>query len=366
VKRERIGEKKKLNSRLGEIEISKSHPWSQELHDIQASPYLQELQAYAGQNDNYEAAAEYLQKYLRIPINSSQVKRVTKVYAQALTQSPYHTENELQSAQESKVVAMKAELKANEVVYGMVDGTMLQTRQGDQNNDWKEVKMGRLFRAGAVYELDKHHNWIKDSVYCGHLGSYEAFLEKFEPLTDLLDDLQERFVFIADGATWIWRWVSQNYPKATQILDFYHAVEHLSDFARLHFKDKQQRDKWISKKKIELLNDKIESIIIQIQDLKTTKSVDQARNKLLTYLKNNQHRMRYKTFREKGLSIGSGAIESAHRTVIQKRMKQSGQRWSMLGAQNVIDLRLLNVNQQWSVITKLIKQEEKSKFDLAA
>lgn len=133
--------------------------------------------------------------------------------------SDYHSKNQLQTVQEAKIVEMKAAMAAtdsSEVVYGMVDGAMLQTREGEQNNDWKEVKLGRLFRGSAVHELDKHHNWIKNSIYCGHLGCHEDFLEKFEPITDHLDDLEERFVFIADGTTWIWRWISESYPKATQ------------------------------------------------------------------------------------------------------------------------------------------------------
>ena len=355
-----------MKSRLGQIEICKSHPWSAGLNEMQISPYLQELQAYAGQNDNYEAAAEQLEKYLRIAVNSSQVKRVTKSYSQILTSSTYHTSNKLQEVQEAKVVALKQDLAQNEVVYGMVDGGMLQTREGDQKNDWKEVKLGRIFKAESIYELDKHHNWIKDSIYCGHLGSYEDFLEKFEPLTDYLDELGKQFVFIADGASWIWRWIKEAYPNATQILDFYHAIEHLAQFAKLYFKDKDQRKKWISQQKMKLLNDEIECIISKVSSLKCTKSVDKERSKLLTYLKNNQHRMLYKTFKDQGLNIGSGAIESAHRTVIQKRMKQSGQRWSSSGAQYVIDLRILNINQQWSVITDLIKQAENRKFYKAA
>jgi hypothetical protein len=329
---------------------------------MQISPYLQELEAYAGQADNYESATETLKKYLRIDINSSQVKRVTKTYSELLVTSDYGKENHLQEAQATKIIDLKKDLEEDEVVYGMVDGGMLQTREGEQNNDWKEVKLGRIFRAKAVHKLDKHHTWIKESIYCGHLGNYEEFLEKFEPLTDKLDDLGERFVFIADGATWIWRWIAEAYPKATQILDFYHAVEHLSQFAKVFYKNKSEQAEWINNQKIKLLNDKIENIIKEIETLKCSKSTDKERNKLLTYLKNNQHRMLYKTFKDRGLRIGSGAIESAHRTVIQKRMKQSGQRWSIQGAQNVIDLRLLNINQQWSVITDLIKENERRKF----
>lgn len=122
---------------------------------------------------------------------------------------------------------------------------------------------------------------------------------------------------------------------------------------------------------MKLLNDKIESIITEIETVECNKSVDKQRNKLLTYLRNNRHRMMYKTFKNRGLSIGSGAIESAHRTVIQNspdsyREKQSGQRWSIGGAQNIIDLRLLNINQQWAVIIDLIKETERAKFSNVA
>lgn len=351
-----------MSSRLGAISISKEHPWSKGLNELQISPYLQELQAYAGQDDNYEASAIALEKYLRIAVNSSQIKRVTKLYSEILTTSDYNEENRLQESQEAQIIELKEDLESEEVVYGMVDGGMLQTREGEQKNDWREVKLGRIFRARSVYELDKHHNWIKSSIYCGHLGNYEDFLEKFEPLTDQLDDLGDRFVFIADGATWIWRWVMEAYPKATQILDFYHAIEHLSQFVKVFCKNKPEQMEWINRLKLKLLNDKIQNIIEEIESLKCSKSVDKERHKLLTYLKNNQHRMLYKTFKDKGLKIGSGAIESAHRTVIQKRMKQSGQRWSIQGAQNIIDLRLLNINQQWTVIVDLIKEEERVKF----
>lgn len=359
----KIDEKKKLNSRFGEIEINKNHTWSNGLNGMQISPYLQELQAFSGQSDNYTLATEQLEKYLRIPISRSQTERVTKCYAEELEEEDgLH----LKSSQEEKIIELKSELSSKDNVYSMVDGGMLQTREGVEHNDWKEVKLGRIFSDKDIFELDKHHNWIKNSVYCGHLGDSASFLDKFEPLTDLLDDLRERLVFIADGATWIWRWITENYPNATQILDFFHGMEHISKFAKLQFKEEQTLKAWIAKQKVALLNDKIAQVIEEIEGLKCSKSVDNKRKVLLTYLRNNQHRMLYKTYQEKGLRIGSGAIESAHRTVIQKRMKQSGQRWTIDGAQKIIDLRLMNINQQWEYMVDLIKQKERDLFQKAA
>ena len=97
-----------------------------------------------------------------------------------------------------------------------------------------------------------------------------------------------------------------------------------------------------------------------------SKKVEKKRKSLLTYLKNNQTRMLYKTFRDQGLAIGSGAIESAHRTVIQKRLKQSGQRWTIDGAQKIMDLRVVNASKQWHRVVDIIKDEEIKLFNKAA
>lgn len=332
------------------------------LNGFQISPYLQELQAYAGQADNYTASVGVLEKYLRIDVSRSQTERITKHYAQAVAVLE-DEQSRLQGSQEESAGTLVKELAAEDHVYAMMDGAMLQTREGQSSNDWKEVKVGRIFSHNSLYALDKHHNWIKESIYSAHLGSSTDFLEKFEPLTDLLAPLETRLVFIADGATWIWRWVNENYPQATQILDYYHALEHLGKFAKLHFKDKKSRNNWIEKQKKALLNDQIKQVIEDLKLFSTKgKTVQTEQRNLLTYLQKNKDRMLYKTYIDKGYKIGSGAIESAHRTVIQKRLKQSGQRWTIKGAQNIIDLRLMNMNQQWDSVIDLIKQMECESF----
>jgi hypothetical protein len=71
--------------------------------------------------------------------------------------------------------------------------------------------------------------------------------------------------------------------------------------------------------------------------------------------------MDYKHYRQLGgRIIGSGAIESVHRTVIQKRMKLSGQRWSKKGAQNMLNLRVTYMNDQWSKVIQLTKTNFKA------
>jgi len=82
--------------------------------------------------------------------------------------------------------------------------------------------------------------------------------------------------------------------------------------------------------------------------------------KIVDYYTANQNRMDYKRYLTIGCGIiGSGAIESAHRTVVQKRLKLSGQRWTKTGAQNMLQLRVTKMNNQWNKVVKLVQTEFK-------
>lgn len=300
---------------------------------------------------------------MRISVNSSQMERVTKCYGAQVE----HQMEEVAEVQLSQVKELKQLLSDDGRAYCMVDGSMIPTREGQDSNDWKEIKLGRIFADVDNYELDKNHNWISRSIYLAHLGDYGGFVNKFEPIVDVLDDLSERLVFVADGAPWIWNWIEQCYGKATQVLDFYHAVQHLAAFAKVYFTKKEEQKKWLSIQKNKLLNDQVIHIIQEIGQLsKSTVKADKIRKSLLTYLQNNQHRMLYKTYLDNGISIGSGAIESAHRTVVQKRLKQSGQRWTLDGAQKIVDLRVVQASRQWNRIIDLIKENEHQNYQIAA
>src|SRR5690606_36641305 len=86
------------------------------------------------------------------------------------------------------------------------------------------------------------------------------------------------------------------------------------------------------------------------------RAAKEARRALLNYYRNNSHRMDYARYREIGCGIiGSGAIESAHRTLIQRRLKQSGQRWGKAGAQNVLNLRMMSQSGKWNKVIQNIK-----------
>lgn len=320
------------------MRIAQNHPLAIRTGNFGISPYLQELMCYVGQADIYEKGSEDIEKFLRISMNKKQVERVSKYYGLEIGKlNIKDQETDLPIVEEK-----------GETVYAMMDGSMIFTRK----EEWKETKLGRLFKSKSLYSLSENRNWIKDSIYVGHIGKHDKFLEKLQFYTDQYDN---DLVFVCDGATWIWNWIMANYPKAIQILDYYHAVQHLLVFANSYFKEKQKKEEWVEKQKDLLWEDKVEQIIKQIEELKpSSKKSKEEQRKLINYYTKNKERMQYGSFRKKGLLVGSGPIESANRTVIQKRMKLSGQRWTIEGGQNILDLRIAHLNGNWNKIIQLI------------
>jgi hypothetical protein len=162
-------------------------------------------------------------------------------------------------------------------------------------------------------------------------------------------------VFINDGATWIREWIADNYPLATSVLDFYHASEYLWEFADKAFSNApSEKEKWCQQQKDLLLASNPKTVL---ENIELTKAKEEDKKKITTYYQNNKERMKYEQYRKIGCGIiGSGAIESAHKTVIQKRMKLSGQRWSITGARNMLRLRVISMNGQWAKVINTIKK----------
>ena len=175
--------------------------------------------------------------------------------------------------------------------------------------------------------------------------------------TDKYEPLAERLVFISDGATWISNWINAAYPQATQILDYYHAKEHLGQFAVAYFTSKQQASEWTEQVGKQLLEQGVDRAINSIQALaESSQTIEKQRAALLNYYTGNAYRMDYPAYIARGWCIGSGAIEAAHRTVSQQRLKLSGQRWTRRGAQCVLNLRVLRMSNRWHELQQIIKQ----------
>ena len=291
---------------------------------------------YAGQLDCYERCNVILEKFIDIEVSASQVYLVTDCYGKA-------------AETEVNVCRSLEPVKKEEVLYVQADGSMIQTR----DDGWKEVKVGRMFTSGSCIDPNGNASWIRHSQYVAHLGNSKDFTRQMDTLIESYGRLGKRLVFISDGGTWIKNWIEDAFPEAVSILDYYHVCEHLHQFANTVFTDREQLKQWTDAQKELLLQSRVMEVIdnIKQQNCKSKEALS-----IINYYTGNADRMDYQAYKKTGAGIiGSGAIESAHRTVVQKRMKQSGQRWSNKGAQNMLNLRVLTMNGQWDTVVKMIK-----------
>jgi hypothetical protein len=263
--------------------------------------------------------------------------------AAAIERLTHHYGQVLEEIEEEVVLPSQSDEQRH---YAMMDGSMVFIRQ----ERWREMKLGRLFPESACYQ-EKKRGVIASSTYVAHLGDHEAFLEKFDQQVAHKKDL----VAIGDGARWIWDYWDSYHPEAVQILDFFHLMEKIGLWAVLLFKEGSQRKDWIAHCQTLLLNNESAEVVALITAIACQGEQKEKQDQLLTYLANNKDRIQYKTYRQEGLFIGSGAIESANREVIQKRMKLSGQRWTRQGVQQVANLRVIFKSKRWEKLVQQIK-----------
>jgi hypothetical protein len=329
-------------TKFGKVEIGETHAYSAATHGFRISPLLQALLTYVGASEIYSDGNELIEKFLNIEINAMQIHRVTNTHGNSMVAGV--------SATDAK--ALKAALKPDEVVYAMVDGAMILTRE----DGWKEVKTGRVFGASALVEMSASRRELAHSLYVSHLGSKDDFIEKFEKVADVFEPLGAGLVIVTDGAKWISNWVATDYPKATCILDLFHLLEHLNAWLLLQYKDTDARKLAFATYKTLVLSgggSALHAAISEVIDGSKTAATE--RLALLNYLENNLFRMDYPAYIARGLQCGSGAIESAQRTVLQQRLKLSGQRWTQEKAQNVLNLRVVRLSKQWHKVTNHIR-----------
>lgn len=180
-------------------------------------------------------------------------------------------------------------------------------------------------------------------------------------LAQLSVHLAEQIVFVADGARWIWNRVSELFQKLRiapekvfELIDFYHAVEHLNKFAKLKKGWKaSERRRWVKKCRRLLFNSGVDEVIKEI------KALCQGRHskKLATekeYFVRNKHRMHYQVLKEQNLPIGSGAIESAVRRVVNLRLKGASIYWLEATAEAMLLLRSYYKAGRWNTLKELV------------
>ena len=221
-------------------------------------------------------------------------------------------------------------------LYVTADGAMVPVGKG-----YRECKVAAVYEAsvdsrGEVVARNIEHmatmgnsEAIGDRVYCA------AFRRGVERASEV--------VVVADGGRWIWKQAGQNFPECVEILDFYHAAEHLGEIAKAwHGSQTPKADKWLDRCKADLLEGRFERVI---KSIRAWNPVDpehvELKRENTGYFVRNRERMRYDQYRARGMHIGSGIAESSCKCLVQARLKQSGMHWSEQGAESILQLRRL-------------------------
>ena len=236
------------------------------------------------------------------------------------------------------------------ILYVQMDGTGIPVSKTERTESkvegqparTREVKLGCVFTQ-TTYDQDGFAIRDPDSTtYTGAVETAEQFGKR------LYSEAQYRGwnraikkVIMGDGAEWIWNLADLHFPGAIQIVDLFHARQHLWDTARLLYpgEDAHQRQ-WILRHQPKLDGGKIEKLVGYLRSMQAASpELTEILHKAAEYFERNAERMRYPEFRRQHLFVGSGVIEAGCKTVIGSRLKQSGMFWTVRGANAIIALR---------------------------
>lgn len=291
---------------------------------------------------SYAEATEALQELAQIEISENSVWRLTQEWGEALKRVEAKEEKEANEVIESLATG-KVESKAMGRLGASMDGTMIYIR----GEEWKELKVGCFFDVEAAPTLDPQTmDWndlahARNISYVSHLGGPEGFGKKMwcEAKRRRWHQAVDTQV-IGDGAVWIWNLVGDYFYDAHQVVDWYHASEHLGMAAHLAFGEgSPETMRWFKQHETPLFQghaDRIAQTIIGLADQKP-----EAKEGLLQqagYFTNNQRRMYYLEMRTDGWVIGSGMVESGGKR-FKDRFTKSGMRWSRDGAERLLPVR---------------------------
>jgi Uncharacterised protein family (UPF0236) len=230
-------------------------------------------------------------------------------------------------------------------------------RQSDGSARTREAKLGCVFTQTST---DSQGNPQRDANSTTYVGTFEdcralGTLLRAEALRRGYARAQ-RTVYLGDGAAWIWENARLNFPDAVQILDFYHASEHLGELARaLHGageRAKSLQSTWCHELKAQSAAPIIEQAQRQLEAQRGELSAEAiaSSEREIAYLSTNLERTRYGRFRAQGYFIGSGVVEAGCKTVVGRRLKQSGMFWSHRGGDDLLALRCMILGPSFSEI----------------
>ncbi len=351
--------RKQLLTVLGRVETERAYyvcpachrgqsPRDQEL-DVEGteySPGVRRMMAVVGSETSFEQGREQLELLAGLEVTTKAVERQAEALGAEIAAQE-------QAAIQQGVPLQLPEVKGPEipVLYVEMDGTGVpmvsaetEGRPGKQTEQarTREVKLGCVFTQTTVDARGRPVREEGSTTYTGGIETAETFGRRIcREASRRGWNRAKQKVVIGDGAPWIRNLTEEHFPGAIQIVDLYHARQHLWELSgKLWPTDERQRRRLTKQWQKKLDGGRIEALVRDLRSLApTTPQAAELVRHEVDYFTTNAPRMRYPAFRRQQLFVGSGVIEAGCKTLIASRLKRSGMFWTVRGANAITALR---------------------------
>jgi hypothetical protein len=299
----------------------------------QISPGLAKSCCTLAVDDSFEQASQKMEELFGQRVSDDTIERVVHKVGSVISRQQ---DRDLSNFFDDRCIP-EAESHP-ERLYVAADGTTVHESDG-----WHEVKMGTIY-----WEDDRQE---RVNCYVGRFDNSAGFGWHLwlQACRCGLREARE-VVFLGDGAPWIRNQQRRHFGRATFIIDWFHALEHIWDCGKVLFGEgTEATEKWVKRRESWLWDGQTRRLLKDLQKHyqqhkgRTTEELA----KLHKYIQDNEQEMRYDVFRAKGYDIGSGSVEGACKHVVGKRLKQSGMIWSRAGSSATLALRIAWLNKKW-------------------
>ena len=330
-----------------------------------------EIAYWAAKTGSYQDAEDFIRRTKGITISDDTIRKVVNFIGNIVFMDDCRLARECEVELNSCV--RDASYSKQGTLYLQTDGAALNTRTKDQNDStWRENKLGLAFSSDNIHYWKNAKGQMQHRIlsreYISFIGSAQEFKYHFYALA-----LRAGYgdyantVILSDGATWIRNIKNELFPDAQQILDLFHLKENTYEFAKQIFKeDKEKYIHWAEDICRRLEDGKWKDVL---DDLKQYKDIPakQGSVNLYTYINNNKDNIDYPTYKAMGFFVGSGAIESGNKIVLQNRLKLPGMRWNVPTAQCMLSLKAKIESGKWdSIVVPLVYRQMNQKINPAS
>lgn len=318
-----------------------------DVEGTQCSPGVRRMLAEVGSESSFEQGRAQLELLAGLEVTTKAVER----HAESIGADIAAREQAaMQRAKQLELPAVCA--PAVPLIYIEMDGTgvpvVAAERAGragkiaGQPARTREVKLGCVFTQTRVDEQGRPVRDEASTSYVAAIETAEDFgLRLYTEAWNRGWSRAAKKVVLGDGAVWIWNLADQHFANAIQIVDLYHARQHLWELAAPLFGgDLRGKKRWAKRLEHKLDQGKVEAVVKTLREFPPP-NAELARllNNEAEYFERNAERMRYPRFRAQGLFVGSGVVEAGCKTVVGARLKQSGMFWTVRGANAILALR---------------------------